>query len=146
MDTMFFLFAGKAYATFSLLFGFSFYIQFHNAEKRGQDFRGRFAWRPALLFLFAQLHALFYDGDILVLYAIVGFLLIPVCKLKDRTVFIIALILLFQPFEWGRMIYAAFHPDYTINGNHYMPYAILSVEASMNGPFLDVLSSNIRNG
>ena len=29
-DTMFFLFAGKAYATFSLLFGFSFYIQFHN--------------------------------------------------------------------------------------------------------------------
>lgn len=27
-----------------------------------------------------------------------------------------------------------------------MPYAILSVEASMNGPFLDVLSSNIRNG
>ena len=38
-DTMFFLFAGKAYATFSLLFGFSFYIQFHNAEKRGTDFR-----------------------------------------------------------------------------------------------------------
>ena len=58
-DTMFFLFAGKAYATFSLLFGFSFYIQFHNAEKRGIDFRGRFAWRLCLLFLFAQLHALF---------------------------------------------------------------------------------------
>ena len=53
-DTMFFLFAGKAYATFSLLFGFSFYIQFHNAEKRGTDFRGRFAWRMCLLFLFAQ--------------------------------------------------------------------------------------------
>ena len=43
-DILFFLFAGKAYATFSLLFGFSFYIQFHNAEKRGIDFRGRFAW------------------------------------------------------------------------------------------------------
>ena len=53
-DTMFFLFAGKAYATFSLLFGFSFYIQFHNAEKRGTDFRGRFAWRMCLLFLFAH--------------------------------------------------------------------------------------------
>ena len=56
-DILFFLFAGKAYATFSLLFGFSFYIQFHNAEKRGIDFRGRFAWRMCLLFLFAQLHA-----------------------------------------------------------------------------------------
>lgn len=64
-DILFFLFAGKAYATFSLLFGFSFYIQFHNAEKRGIDFRGRFAWRMCLLFLFAQLHALFYNGDIL---------------------------------------------------------------------------------
>ena len=38
-NTLFFLFAGKAYATFSLLFGFSFYIQYHNAEKRGIDFR-----------------------------------------------------------------------------------------------------------
>ena len=35
-DTIFFLFAGKAYATFSLLFGFSFYIQFHNAGNRFQ--------------------------------------------------------------------------------------------------------------
>ena len=103
-DTMFFLFAGKAYATFSLLFGFSFYIQFHNAEKRGTDFRGRFAWRMCLLFLFAQLHALFYNGDILLLYAVVGFALIPVCKLKDKTVFWIAAILLLQPYEWGRAI------------------------------------------
>ena len=77
-DILFFLFAGKAYATFSLLFGFSFYIQFHNAEKRGIDFRGRFAWRMCLLFLFAQLHALFYNGDILLLYAVVGLSLIHI--------------------------------------------------------------------
>lgn len=145
-DTMFFLFAGKAYATFSLLFGFSFYIQFHNAEKRGIDFRGRFAWRLVLLFLFAQIHALFYDGDILVLYAIVGFLLIPVCKLKDKTVLIIASILLLQPFEWGRIIYAIFNPDYIIHADHYMPYAILSTKASMEGSFLEVLRNNIWNG
>ena len=99
-DAMFFLLAGKAYATFSLLFGFSFYIQYHNAEKRGIDFRGRFAWRMVLLFLFAQLHALFYNGDILLLYSVVGFVLIPVCRLNDKTVFWIALILLLQPFEW----------------------------------------------
>ena len=43
-DTMFFLFAGKAYATFSLLFGFSFYIQFHMRKSAEQisvdDLRG----------------------------------------------------------------------------------------------------------
>lgn len=39
-DTMFFLFAGKAYATFSLLFGFSFYIQFHNGRSGELTFAG----------------------------------------------------------------------------------------------------------
>lgn len=145
-DTMFFLFAGKAYATFSLLFGFSFYIQFHNAEKRGIDFRGRFAWRLCLLFLFAQLHALFYNGDILLLYAVVGFALIPVCKLKDKTVFWIALILLLQPYEWGRAVYAMINSDYVVASGHYMPYAIRAQEATANGNFFEVLCSNISDG
>ena len=48
-DVVFFLLAGKAYATFSLLFGFSFYIQMRNARRRGDDFRWRFAWRMLLL-------------------------------------------------------------------------------------------------
>lgn len=145
-DTVFFLFAGKAYATFSLLFGFSFYIQFHNAEKRGIDFRGRFAWRLCLLFLFAQLHALFYNGDILVLYAIVGFVLIPVCKLKDRTVFWIALVLLLQPYEWGRAVYALINPDYVATTGHCIPYAMRAQEATAHGSFLEVLRSNIFDG
>ena len=145
-DAVFFLFAGKAYATFSLLFGFSFYIQYRNAEKRGIDFRGRFAWRMVLLFLFSQLHALFYDGDILLLYAVVGFVLIPVCKLKDKTVFWIATVLLLQPFEWGRMLYAALNPDYVISGGLFMPYARLATEAATSGSFLELLRSNIWNG
>ena len=145
-DTMFFLFAGKAYATFSLLFGFSFYIQFHNAEKRGTDFRGRFAWRMCLLFLFAQLHALFYNGDILLLYAVVGFALIPVCKLKDKTVFWIAAILLLQPYEWGRAIYAMINPEYVPSTGHFIPYYKLAQEVTSNGSFFEVLRSNITDG
>lgn len=145
-DTMFFLFAGKAYATFSLLFGFSFYIQYHNAQKRGMDFRGRFAWRMVLLFLFSQLHALFYNGDILLLYSVVGFTLIPVCRLKDRTVIWIALVLLLQPFEWGRMLYAALNPEYVIGGGKFLPYALLSIEATSHGTFFEVLCNNLWNG
>lgn len=145
-ETVFFLFAGKAYATFSLLFGFSFYIQLHNAQKRGIDFRGRFAWRLFLLFLFSQFHALFYNGDILLLYSVVGLVLIPVCKLKDKTVFWIAFILLLQPFEWGRILYASINPDYTISGSRFMEYALLSKEATSQGTFLEVLRSNIWDG
>ena len=145
-DILFFLFAGKAYATFSLLFGFSFFIQFHNAEKRGIDFRGRFAWRMCLLFLFAQLHALFYNGDILVLYAVVGFALIPVCKLKTKTIFVIALLLLFQPYEWGRAIYAMINPDYIAITDRCVPYAEKALNVAAHGTFLETLYSNITDG
>lgn len=34
-NTTWFIMAGKAFSTFSLLFGFSFYIQFSNAQKEG---------------------------------------------------------------------------------------------------------------
>ena len=66
-EIIYFLFAGKAYATFSLLFGFSFFIQMRNARKRGVDFRMRFAWRMLLLVGISQFHPLFYNGDILLL-------------------------------------------------------------------------------
>ena len=40
-DGMFFLFGGKAYAVFALLFGFSFFIQYGCAEKiSGDGFAG----------------------------------------------------------------------------------------------------------
>lgn len=145
-DSFFFLFSGKAYAIFSLLFGFSFYIQFHHAEQKGIDFWGRFAWRLVLLFLFAQLHALFYNGDILVLYAVAGFVLIPVCKLKDKIVFWIAVFLLLQPFEWGRMLYALSDPDYVAVGNRFMIYSERVGGVTMHGSFWEVLRSNIWDG
>ena len=70
-NTTWFLLAGKAFSTFSLLFGFSFFIQLDNAARRGMPFRGRFVWRMFLLLLFSQLHSLFYNGDILMLYSVI---------------------------------------------------------------------------
>lgn len=70
-----------------------------NQARLGNDFRARFAWRLLMLLLFAQLHALFYNGDILLLYAVCGFLLIPVAKLPNKVVLLIAVVLLLQPFD-----------------------------------------------
>jgi len=99
-DTLFFLFGGKSYAIFALLFGLTFFIQSDNQAKRGRDFRGRFAWRLLLLLLFGIVNSSFYEGDILTLYAVIGLVLIPVARLGDRTVFWIALFLMLQPYEW----------------------------------------------
>jgi len=46
-----------------------------------------------LLFGFGTINSMFYEGDILAMYAVLGLALIPVCRLSDRTVFLIALAL-----------------------------------------------------
>lgn len=98
-DTVFYLGSSKMYAIFSLLFGLSCYIMHHNQEKKGYDFRPRFAWRMLLLFLWGLLDLVFYNGDILVTYAVLGLFLIPFVKASDKVVWLVALVLLFQPIE-----------------------------------------------
>lgn len=140
------LFAGKAYATFSLLFGFSFFIQMRNARSRGSDFRLRFAWRMLLLACFAQLHALFYNGDILLLYSVCGLILIPASSWSNRTILIIALILLLQPVDWAHIITAAFSPDYIHLNNRFAVYASQAEQIAMHGTLWQTWADNIGNG
>ncbi|MDE5595548.1 MAG: DUF418 domain-containing protein [Muribaculaceae bacterium] len=145
-DMTFFILGGNAYATFSLLFGFSFFIQMRNARRRGNDFRWRFAWRMLLLACFAILHSLFYNGDILLLYAVCGLVLIPASSLNNRTNIIIAVILMLQPLSWIKVIYAAINPDYVSTDSLFMPYAIAAEEIGRNGNIIQTLSSNLRDG
>ena len=111
-ETLFFLFSGKAYAIFSLLFGFSFFIQYNNQAEKGKDFRLRFLWRLFLLFIIGCFNGAFFPGDILVLYSIIGVVLVLVCKWSDRAVLIAAIILMLQPLELGKFFYAMINPDY----------------------------------
>jgi uncharacterized protein len=84
---------GKFFTIFSFLFGLSFAIQLNNATQKGVPFAGRFTWRLMVLALIALVHGLFFTGDILIVYVVLGLLLIPFRKLKTRTLFIIGLIL-----------------------------------------------------
>src|SRR6185295_4148500 len=87
---------GKFFTIFSFLFGLSFAIQLRNATQKGVAFSGRFTWRLVVLALIALVHGAFFTGDILIVYAILGLLLIPFRRLKTRTLVIIALLLVFN--------------------------------------------------
>lgn len=110
-DTLFFLFAGKSYAIFALLFGLTFYIQSRNQQKKGKDFNGRFVWRLFLLLLFGLFNSVFFQGDILEIYAVIGVVLVLVSKFSDKTVFWMAVVLMLQPLEWVHVLQALQHPD-----------------------------------
>lgn len=98
-DTLFFLFGGKTYSIFALLFGFTFYIQYTKQKERGQDFGGRFLWRLLLLGCFATLNAAFFPGEVLMLYAVVGVVLFLVRKWNNKMILILGIFFLLQPVE-----------------------------------------------
>lgn len=112
---IFSLFAGKSYAIFALLFGFTFYIQYTNQEIKGNDFGCRFLWRLLLLTIFATLNAAFFPaGDVLLLFSVVGIFLFIVRKWSNKAIFIMAIILLLQPIEWFHYISSLINSSYTL--------------------------------
>lgn len=145
-DSLFFLFGGKSYAIFALLFGFSFYIQNDNQVKKGNDFRGRFFWRMMLLLVFGMINTAFYQGDILTLYAFLGLILIPVVNWSNKAVFVTAVILMLQPLEWARCIYYALNPDYVAPPNLSNAYYESIGNFMKNGSFMDYVIGNLTLG
>lgn len=109
------LFAGKAYAIFALLFGFTFYIQTNNQRKAGKDFGYRFLWRMVLLVGFATLNAAFFPaGDVLLLFAVVSLVLFLTRNWSDRAILITSIVFLLQPVEWCHYVAGLFCPGYQL--------------------------------
>jgi uncharacterized protein len=88
-DWVMWLFAGKSYAVFAFCFGVSFFLIMDNAERRGQSYWITYLWRLALLAGFGLLHTMIYRGDILMLLALVGALLLPVHRIQSNTVLLV---------------------------------------------------------
>ncbi|HAA14867.1 MAG TPA: hypothetical protein DCE41_25530 [Cytophagales bacterium] len=145
-EVLFFLFSGKSYAMFALLFGLTFYIQTHNEEKRGRDFRPRFAWRMALLFLFGVFNAAFFQGDVLMIYATLGLFLIPLGKLPTRVLVVIASLLMLQPFFWLQVWQGMQNPEVDLPNPTSWTYFGKMVEYIPQSSLWDTLWGNLTNG
>lgn len=114
-NVTFTLLAGKSYAIFALLFGFTFYIQSANQQRKGKDFGYRFLWRLLLLVAFATLNAAFFPaGDVLLLFSVVGIVLFVVRKWSDCAILVTAILFLLQPVEWYHYIVGLFDPSHTL--------------------------------
>ena len=147
LNVVFSLFAGKSYAIFALLFGFTFYIQCHNQEKKGKDFGYRFLWRLVLLVGFATINAAFFPaGDVLLLFSIVGIVLFLVRKWSDKAILITAIFFLLQPIEWYHYLMSLFDPSYTLPdlGVNAMYQEV--AEYTKAGNFWNFIAGNVTLG
>ncbi|MFZ6026813.1 MAG: DUF418 domain-containing protein [Chloroflexota bacterium] len=85
---------GKFYTIFSFLFGLGFSVQLARSEAKGKDIRSFYPRRLWVLLGLGILHAIFlWLGDILRLYALLGFALLAFRTRRDRTLLIWAAIL-----------------------------------------------------
>jgi len=79
------LISGKFFAFFSFLFGLSFYLQMsRNAQQK--HFVFRYGWRIAIMGIIGLIHHAFWRGDILSIYAPLGFILLLTRKWSNRWV------------------------------------------------------------
>src|SRR5438105_6657617 len=77
---------GKFYSIFSFLFGFGFALQIARAEERGDTKASLFKRRLFWLLVIGLIHgALLWAGDILSVYAWMGFLLLLFRKKSDES-------------------------------------------------------------
>ncbi len=138
---------GKFFAMFAFLFGVSFFIQMDNAARKGIDFEARFLWRVALLFLIGYLHSLFYRGDILTIFAMLGVLLVFFYRVPTRICLVVAgVIVLGLP----RFLLFALHgTDEIIPGADFdpaLPTNVAYFDVLLNGGLLNVFAANAWQG
>lgn len=87
------LISGKFFAFFSFLFGLSFFLQMKSMEDTGRPFVWRYAWRITIMGFIGLVHHAFWRGDILSIYAPLGFILLPMRKLGNKAVLITGILL-----------------------------------------------------
>ena len=148
-DSLYFLFSGKSYAMFSLLFGLSFFMQMESQAAKGVDFRGRFLWRLALLFLFGYINGLVYMGEFFMVYAVLGVFLIPLYKVSTRWLLVLCILLFLQiP---AVISFVSLLSDNVANeptaAAAYMDRIFeRAADVFINGSLMDVLSFNTFDG
>ncbi len=136
--------SGKFYMIFSFLFGMSFFLQLDKSDG-SMKFSLRFAWRLIVLFLIGLIHHLHYRGDILTIYALLGFGLLICYKLPDKILLILALLLVvdmpaiatrtMEVIFPSSSLSSFFNPDQKALETYY--------DTLKSGTYLDILSANL---
>lgn len=88
------VFSAKSWATLSFLFGYGFTTLIRNVNNKGINYYKFFSKRMFWLLIFGLLNSLFFFGDILKDYALMGIVLLLFSKASAKTAFVCSLSLL----------------------------------------------------
>ncbi|GAB3896823.1 DUF418 domain-containing protein [Spirosoma agri] len=142
-------FDGKFYTFFSFLFGLSFALMLTRSQDSPTVFYLRFAWRLVILGAIGFLHHLQWRGDILSIYALLGFLMLPFGKAANKFILTMALLLVMNiPTRLGSVYTELINPpdkaqpqadQKTVENDPKTYYNILK-----NGSYGDLVNFNLN--
>jgi uncharacterized protein len=135
------LFETKSLRLFSMLFGLGFALQL----ARTLSAKGGSLWfyfrRMAILFILGMAHALFFDGDILMEYAMLGLILVAFRNVRRRLLLVLAVVLL-AAFPLGNLVYTQSNEDLDAQWEDSLPLAERREDHPYLGSSMDVFREN----
>jgi uncharacterized protein len=138
------LIEGKFYSLFSLLFGVGFAVMVSRAERAGRDPIPLLARRYAVLLAIGTLHVLLiWWGDILQLYALLGFVLLGFTNRSVRALVTAAVVLLALPIALYGLGLALLPPNWGTsiwNPRELMPL----VSAIKSGTYAQIVAGQVH--
>ena len=138
----------KFYSLFSLLFGVGFAMFLERASARGADPARLFRRRLTGLLIIGLVHSIFvWYGDILSVYALLGFLLLPFRRSSNRTLLVWGFVACAAPILiYGVALLAAIAAGVNAEpaaGEGLPPFLVNAIHAFGSGTYLDVVRGNL---
>jgi uncharacterized protein len=135
------VFETKSWRLFSLLFGFGFALQLKRAMSRAAGSLWFYYRRLLILFVFGMAHALFYDGDILMEYAVLGLILVAFRNAHPRLLLVLAIVLL-AVFPVANLIHTNSSADLAVQQEYAQSLAELRTGHPYMGSLMGVFREN----
>lgn len=135
------LFETKSLRLFSMLFGLGFALQMARAMSAESGSLWFYVRRLSILFVFGMAHALFYDGDILMEYAMLGLILVALRNVGPRVLLALTFALL-AVFPLGNLFHTQSDEDLAAQREDSLPLAELRIDHPYLGSPMDVFREN----
>jgi uncharacterized protein len=134
-------FETKSLRLFSLLFGLGFALQFARLMSPGGGSLWIYFRRLVILFVFGMAHALFFDGDILMEYAMMGIVLMAFRNVRERILLILACVLL-TAFPLGNLLHSPGDDELLDQWEDSLPLSEQREDHPYLGSAMDVFEEN----
>lgn len=135
------------YTLFSFLFGYGMVIFLDRAKEKGLPYKSLFIRRLIVLLIIGILHAFFiWHGDILISYALIGFIVLLFYGVKSKTLLTSGLLILLIPavlFSGLLFLATLLTPDTAIPRDHDLYNQ--SIEIYSTGTFLEITKQRIED-